>query len=520
MWSGERGLGAALAGRDGDLHEDRQSPRARRRPRFTRTPPTATCAPAGATRSSPGRARPTAACGSACARSEGRAWSAWGAGCRVLRKGFEAIGLTARRWRSWREVHAMRGKFDTTSVRATPPRGPRSCRVDIVTAMRERSTRSPWSSKIRRSCRLVPRHTSNSSTRSASRGQADPAPPATTRSQAARHDHPQSLDSPAPPHACGEAQARAGARRAGPAAARRHQARGPSRRWDRMVSPDGAARRVTRRPHVHPGACGDARYDGMDPRQLPRAARVGAGRARRRRSGRHDRPRQRPDREALRLQPPGAAGQSVELLVPVRFHAAHSGRRVGYAADPHTRPMGAGLELYGRRKDDSEFPVEISLSRIVTADGELISSSIRDITARKRDERDALHYLAVVESSSDAIIGKDLDGLVVSWNRGAENLYGYTEVEMRGGSISVLVPPAPRRRAARDPAARARRRARRAVRRRPRAQGRHPGRRLGDRLAGCATASPTSSGSRRSAATSASACATRSSCASSPTTTR
>jgi diguanylate cyclase (GGDEF)-like protein/PAS domain S-box-containing protein len=138
---------------------------------------------------------------------------------------------------------------------------------------------------------------------------------------------------------------------------------------------------------------------------------------------------------------PELLGQRVELLVPARFHAAHSGHRIGYAADPHTRPMGAGLELYGRRKDDTEFPVEISLSRIVTADGELISSSIRDITARKRDERDALHYLAVVESSSDAIIGKDLDGLVVSWNRGAERLYGYTEVEMRGGSISQLVPP-------------------------------------------------------------------------------
>jgi diguanylate cyclase (GGDEF)-like protein/PAS domain S-box-containing protein len=138
---------------------------------------------------------------------------------------------------------------------------------------------------------------------------------------------------------------------------------------------------------------------------------------------------------------PELLGQRVELLVPARFHAVHAGHRAGYAADPHTRPMGAGLKLFGRRKDATEFPVEISLSRIVTADGELISSSIRDITARERDERDALHYLAVVESSSDAIIGKDLDGLVVSWNRGAERLYGYSEVEMRGGSISELVPP-------------------------------------------------------------------------------
>ena len=134
-------------------------------------------------------------------------------------------------------------------------------------------------------------------------------------------------------------------------------------------------------------------------------------------------------------------GVRVEMLVPDRFQDRHPDHRSGYSADPHTRSMGAGLELYGRRKDGSEFPVEISLSPLETEDGTLVSSAIRDITDRRRAEQDASHFRAVVESSHDAIIGKDLDGVITSWNAGAERLYGYTAPEVRGRSISTLVPP-------------------------------------------------------------------------------
>jgi len=134
-------------------------------------------------------------------------------------------------------------------------------------------------------------------------------------------------------------------------------------------------------------------------------------------------------------------GEPIEILVPERFRKRHVPDRSGYLAAPTMRPMGSGLDLYGRRKDGSEFPVEISLAPAKTDDVSVVLSVIHDITARKQAEEIRSRLSAIVESSDDAIIGVTLEGMIQSWNRGAERLYGYSAGEVLGQPITRLVPP-------------------------------------------------------------------------------
>ena len=82
------------------------------------------------------------------------------------------------------------------------------------------------------------------------------------------------------------------------------------------------------------------------------------------------------------------AGQPIELLIPERFRNIHPGHRTEYSAHPRTRQMGIGLELYARRKDGTEFPVDIMLSPVETPSGKVVLSVIRDLSEKKRAEEE------------------------------------------------------------------------------------------------------------------------------------
>lgn len=130
-------------------------------------------------------------------------------------------------------------------------------------------------------------------------------------------------------------------------------------------------------------------------------------------------------------------GQPVEILVPVSLHEVHRKHRDDYVLEPHVRSMGSGLDLRARRKDGSEFPVEISLAPLVTEDGTLISAAVRDVTAKRREER---LFRGLLEAAPDAMVIVDQEGRIVLVNAQVEKNFGYQRSELIGQRVEILVP--------------------------------------------------------------------------------
>lgn len=130
-------------------------------------------------------------------------------------------------------------------------------------------------------------------------------------------------------------------------------------------------------------------------------------------------------------------GKPVETLVPLAIRGKHPQLRNSYFEAPRPRYMGVGRDLTGTRKDGSEFPVEIALNPIKSADGEFVLAAVNDITERKRAED---KFRSVVEASPTAMIMIDEAGNVVLANAQVERLFGYQREELMTMKVEVLVP--------------------------------------------------------------------------------
>lgn len=139
-------------------------------------------------------------------------------------------------------------------------------------------------------------------------------------------------------------------------------------------------------------------------------------------------------------------GQPIECLLPEHLRAAHVAKRTHYMQAARPRLIGAGLDLVGRRKDGSQFPVEISLRPIRIEHTLHVMGAVRDITAQREVERERMRILQrlrqqdkLISLAHDAILVRDAENRILSWNEGAEHLYRWTAQEITGKVSHTLL---------------------------------------------------------------------------------
>lgn len=135
-----------------------------------------------------------------------------------------------------------------------------------------------------------------------------------------------------------------------------------------------------------------------------------------------------------------AIGRNVSLLMPEPYRRRHDTYLKNYRESGVAKIIGIGREVTGRRKDGTLFPMDLSVSEVNLPGRRMFTGFVRDITERKAAEKALSYHTVLVESSDDAIIGKTLEGVITSWNRGAEHVFGYSRKEMIGKPISLLIP--------------------------------------------------------------------------------
>lgn len=137
-------------------------------------------------------------------------------------------------------------------------------------------------------------------------------------------------------------------------------------------------------------------------------------------------------------------GLTLKTLVPQRFRDAHEAGLRRVVETGETRIIGGTVEVFGLHKDGHEFPIELSLATWVSEGRRSFSGIIRDISERAEMTRalalSEKRMEAILESASDAIVSIDSDGHVVTWNRAATDMFGYTTDEMTGETLGAIIP--------------------------------------------------------------------------------